>query len=227
MVNTITKPEKQVQAPEAINVDEKKLVSKVKKSGLITILTGVGLIVIGIVITLVSYNMAKEGAKYIFAWGPMVFGVLAIFRGLFTVLSPYRSLHKRYDTPTQKHVFKNEKPHQSLQAVAIIVVSAIVLSIAISLLSGKSNTDSNDGTSNLNANSSSLKATYDSCNSELDTITKDLNATEARMKTYQDSGDTDSYNSLIDQQNEQVQKYNAKYDECDADFDAYNKSFTN
>jgi hypothetical protein len=47
--------------------------------------TGVVFFLIGLVITLVTYSSASSGrggGTYIVAWGPMVFGVIRIFRGL-------------------------------------------------------------------------------------------------------------------------------------------------
>jgi hypothetical protein len=44
---------------------------------------GVVLLVVGIVITAVTYGSASsEGGTYIIAYGPMIVGVIRIFRGL-------------------------------------------------------------------------------------------------------------------------------------------------
>jgi hypothetical protein len=49
------------------------------------IITGLIFFAIGLVITLVTYSSAtsgRGGGTYIVAWGPMVVGVIRIFRGL-------------------------------------------------------------------------------------------------------------------------------------------------
>lgn len=51
---------------------------------------GVVLLVIGIVITVGTYAAASSGGTggfYLVSWGPMVFGVIRIFRGLFRLVT--------------------------------------------------------------------------------------------------------------------------------------------
>jgi hypothetical protein len=56
------------------------------KSGLIQMGVGVGLIVLGIIITVVTYSLAAGGGVYFVAWGLPLFGVISIFKGLFTMI---------------------------------------------------------------------------------------------------------------------------------------------
>lgn len=44
--------------------------------------TGLALMVVGIIITVVTYNAAAGGGVYVVAWGPVVYGFLRLMRGL-------------------------------------------------------------------------------------------------------------------------------------------------
>ena len=47
---------------------------------------GLLMLVIGLFVTIATYSMAKGGGMYIVAWGPVVFGALAVIRGLFRLI---------------------------------------------------------------------------------------------------------------------------------------------
>jgi hypothetical protein len=53
------------------------------RSGTPDVVIGLILIVVGIVITAVTYDSAsREGGTYIVAYGPIIFGAIRLFKGL-------------------------------------------------------------------------------------------------------------------------------------------------
>ena len=67
------------QAPSA------SLAAIARKRALRQILIGIVLLVAGIVVTVVSYSTAASspsGGTYVVAWGPVLFGIIVIARGL-------------------------------------------------------------------------------------------------------------------------------------------------
>lgn len=53
--------------------------------GWMMIAGGGGLIVLGIIITIITYSMASGGGTFIVAWGLPLFGVVLIIRGIITL----------------------------------------------------------------------------------------------------------------------------------------------
>jgi hypothetical protein len=61
---------------------------RVRRPGLSRVITGSVVFAIGLVITIFTYSNASSsatGGTYFVAWGPMVFGLIAIIRGLLTM----------------------------------------------------------------------------------------------------------------------------------------------
>jgi hypothetical protein len=58
-------------------------IAEIQKGHMRTMLTGGGIALGGLAITLVTYNMAQGGGTYVVFWGPALFGGLAFFRGLW------------------------------------------------------------------------------------------------------------------------------------------------
>lgn len=56
------------------------------KRGLLQMGLGVGLIVLGIVISVVTYSLASGGGVYFVAWGLPIWGVITIVRGLIIMV---------------------------------------------------------------------------------------------------------------------------------------------
>lgn len=48
--------------------------------------TGLGIFGLGLVITMVTYSMASNGGTYVVSYGPIIFGVIAMVRGLAGVV---------------------------------------------------------------------------------------------------------------------------------------------
>lgn len=42
--------------------------------------------VVGLIITIVTYRAASGGGHYVVAWGPAIFGLIALVRGLVAYL---------------------------------------------------------------------------------------------------------------------------------------------
>lgn len=66
--------------------------SKTKKAafrqgGVKLLLTGLAMLVLGIIITGVSYSAAANGGIYFVAFGPVIFGVANMFRGLVRIIT--------------------------------------------------------------------------------------------------------------------------------------------
>lgn len=53
-----------------------------RKAGLNLFLRGIGLIILGIVITSITYSLASPGGFFLVAFGPAIAGVINVFRGL-------------------------------------------------------------------------------------------------------------------------------------------------
>lgn len=65
-----------------------------KKSGKKSILIGLGLIVAGLIITIISYNMADTGDSFFVFWGLSVFGLIVLFKGIYAYTNPASQLDK-------------------------------------------------------------------------------------------------------------------------------------
>ena len=81
-------PEKNQSVPSAsishtqLNNDE-NLFSQVKRSAKKEMIGGLIACVVGIAITWGSYALASGGGTYFITWGPILFGAIAFFKGLF------------------------------------------------------------------------------------------------------------------------------------------------
>jgi len=53
-----------------------------RKAGLSIFLRGIGLIALGIIITAATYSLAAPGGIFLVAFGPVIAGVINVFRGL-------------------------------------------------------------------------------------------------------------------------------------------------
>jgi len=49
----------------------------------VDVVTGISVIVAGLVVTAGTYALALNGGVYLIAWGPMLFGVLRLSRGVY------------------------------------------------------------------------------------------------------------------------------------------------
>ena len=55
---------------------------------------GLAVLVVGIVITVVTYSAAAPGGRFIAAWGAILFGGIRMCQGLFYLANPTRLLKK-------------------------------------------------------------------------------------------------------------------------------------
>lgn len=208
---------------------ERALVREAKKGAAKSIWIGLGLVILGIVITAATYGAASDGGTYFFAWGPMLFGAIYFIGGLFNYLSPYTALRKSFNSTGYKHKFYLEKAGQPVKAVFIIIgvlIGAVLLMSAIG--SGSSSGDSTDySTGTPNSESAGYKTRYDACLAEFNAIDANLTSVNNRMDQYDAAGYTTLYNNLVDEQNQLVADYNTKYDECEAYRTQYNDSLKN
>jgi len=226
--------EKQPSAEDLLD-QERALVSEVRRGAVKGILIGLGLFILGAVITGATYGSASPGGTYVLAWGPMLFGIIYFIRGLFNVLSPYSVLRKAFDSAGYKHKFYLEKSGQPARAIftiiGIVIGGVILLSIIASASSGSSSstsTDSNYTTpSGLSSESASLKSQYDACIETFKSIESDLDYINSQMDQYKASGQNAAYNNLVPQQNQLTRDYNAKYYECETYRTSYNNSLSN
>jgi hypothetical protein len=58
-----------------------------RKAGLNLFLRGIGLIILGIIITSITYSLASPGGIYLVAFGPVIAGVINAFRGLLRMIT--------------------------------------------------------------------------------------------------------------------------------------------
>lgn len=229
----------QQQAPQQPSAEdlleqERTLVGEVKKAAAKSIWVGVGLLILGLVITGLTYNAASAGGTYVLAWGPILFGIIYIIRGLFNVFSPYSVLRKAFDSAGYKHKFYLEKPGQPARAVfaiiGIIIGSVLLLSWISSGMSGSGSSSSGSSSSSTyygSAESAGLKQQYDTCIASYKSIESDLTDINNQMDQYKAEGYTSLYNGLVDRQNSLASQYNAKYNECESYRTQYNNSLHN
>lgn len=209
---------------------ERTLVREARKGAVKSIWIGIGLALLGIIITAVTYNNASDGGTYFFAWGPILFGLIYFTSGLFNYLSPYTSLRKAFNTGSHKHKFYLEKTAQPVRAVFIVIavlVGSLILMSAIGAgMSGDGSSSGSSGSSS-SAASTALEAQYDACMAEFNGIDKDLTAVNDKMDSYDRAGYTSLYNNMVNEQNNLVAQYNTKYDECERYRVQYNDSLKN
>jgi hypothetical protein len=58
-----------------------------RKAGLNLFLRGIGLIILGIIVTSITYSLASPGGIYLVAFGPVIAGVINAFRGLLRMIT--------------------------------------------------------------------------------------------------------------------------------------------
>jgi hypothetical protein len=68
------------QAPYQLVSDDQRAIWRAKGQRYIGF--GIFWLVIGIVITVWSYSLAAQGGVFIVAWGPVIYGVYRIVRGI-------------------------------------------------------------------------------------------------------------------------------------------------
>jgi hypothetical protein len=61
------------------------MASVLRQRGLRRVIFGVVLIVIGVLITTVTYSSAQAGGIYIVAYGPILAGIIGVVRGLMAM----------------------------------------------------------------------------------------------------------------------------------------------
>lgn len=66
----------------------------IKKSANGEILKGIGLIILGIVVTMISYSMAGSGGRYFIFWGISIYGLYVFSRGVYYRLFPKQLIKK-------------------------------------------------------------------------------------------------------------------------------------
>ena len=78
-----------INAPEAeslVNYAISTHKAEIRKGAMKQIGVGFLMLAIGIVITAATYSMAHNGGVYVVAYGPVIFGAIAILRGLFRLV---------------------------------------------------------------------------------------------------------------------------------------------
>lgn len=139
-------PPKEPSPTELIR-QEKQAVSQIKIAAKKIVAKGVGLLILGVVITAIGYNMASPGGTYFILWGLVIWGIVEIFRGWYHALNPYASLHKVLDLPGQPHKFLLEKQGRRSWAISVIILSCIGIFIMISVLASSSSGGSESASS--------------------------------------------------------------------------------
>jgi len=218
------------QAPTAqeLILQEKALIATVKKAGVKSLLGGIGIFLIGVIITAITYGAASAGGRYTVLWGLMLWGGIAIIRAWYMLLTPYATLHKIFDKEGYRHTFILEKGGRSGRAVAIILATCVAVVVLVSAIGSSSGSGSTATSTSSAAQDSSvstgLKAAYDACESEYNSTQAQLDSINSEMNTYEAQGNTYGYNALVPQQNNLVRQQDSKYADCEAKRLAYNAS---
>jgi curved DNA-binding protein CbpA len=109
---------------------EKILVMRVRKDSVKTLLMGIGLVAIGLLIIKLAFDRLLFHGTYIFAWGPIIFGLVLSIKALYRMLSPYTYLRMALSRKGHKRRFLLENPHAQIRAViaiALFVVFVLIL----------------------------------------------------------------------------------------------------
>ena len=222
MTNKSEKP-----SAEALLEQERALVKSARVGAAKSLWIGIGLCVIGLVVTIASYNAASGGGKYLFAWGPILFGAIYFVRGLFHYLSPHTVLRKAFGSAGKTHTFYLEKTGQPVRAAVIVICVVIGVTIVLAMIGSGMSSSGDNTTSKQSAESTRLETQYDTCIEAFDIIKADLSDINQNMDDYSAAGQTSLYNSHVDKQNKLVADYNAKHDECESYRTQYNDSLKN
>ena len=67
---------------------DKKISKIVKQVTLEKFIVGIGLIIVGILVNALLYNLADEGEKYWFLWGLLIFGLVPIYQSVYFTFAP-------------------------------------------------------------------------------------------------------------------------------------------
>lgn len=218
-----------------IIAEEKVAITAVKKAAGAGIFKGLGLAILGAIITAVSYSATSPGGHYWVLWGLILWGGILFFKSWYHFLNPYHSLHKVLDKPDEKYQFHLETRGLKAKAVAVIIGSCIGLFIILGMIStGSNSSSSTTGTQNSTGQSyhTSLSPsdqqtklnTYNTCKSEYDSFNSRLATLDRQMNAYKASDSIDLYNTLVPQQNNLVGQVNAKSAECERLRQDYNAS---
>jgi curved DNA-binding protein CbpA len=120
-------PPKNGPSREQLIHQEKSLVFKVRKDSFKTLASGIGLLIIGLVIINVARVTITLQNSYIFAWGPIIIGLILSVQALYRMLSPYSYLRRVFSRKGYKHKFFLEKPHEQTRALVVITLFVIAI----------------------------------------------------------------------------------------------------
>jgi hypothetical protein len=120
-------PQKAGPSQQQLLHQERALAIKVRKDSIRTLLIGIGLLVIGLIIINVAYAAITFHGTYIFAWGPIIFGLVLSVQALYRMLSPYSYLRSILSLKGYKRTFFLEKPHEQTRALIVIAVFVIAV----------------------------------------------------------------------------------------------------
>jgi len=218
----------QQPSAEDLLAQERMLVHEVKHAAVKSIWIGVALAFVGSVITAVTYNAASSGGTYFLAWGPILFGIIYIIRGLFNALSPYSVLRKAFNSSGYKHKFYLERSGQPARAVFAIIGIVIGVLILFSWIGSSSSGGSTSSSSSAASDQSTvLKQQYDTCLVGFRSLESELTGINDQMDEYKTQGYTTLYNGLVDKHNSIASLYESKYNECESYRTQYNDSLKN
>lgn len=93
-------------------------------------LKGLGLILLGIVLTGISYSMTDEGGTYQILWGISIYGLFVLIRGLGYRISPEKNSEaETRESKIEKVMLKPKKSYGWIAlAVFVVVIILIILS---------------------------------------------------------------------------------------------------
>lgn len=124
-------PLKTSPSQEQLIQREKTLIMRIRKDSIKTLLMGIGLVAIGLLIIKLAFTTLSFHGTYIFAWGPIIFGLVLCVKALYRMLSPYAYLRLVFSRKGYKRRFLLEKPHAQIRAViAIALFVTFVLILA-------------------------------------------------------------------------------------------------
>lgn len=109
-------------------VEINKIITKIKAEASAEFAKGLIFFVIGVVISLISYNSASEGGHYTVFVGALLAGAIALLRGTYFYLNPYKILIPHLSKlPEQSHrwIIKNKRAGD-LKFTGIFILTVVI-----------------------------------------------------------------------------------------------------
>ncbi len=142
-----------------MNQNDKTLKSEIREKLKQNMLVSLGLVLLGGIITWLTYSLASNGGTYVLAWGPMVFGAIGFIKNLVLYIFPNSLLNET--SLNQGSNSGLNKMVSGKKSLILIVCSVIIILIVASIL-----TSNDEGSTSIDMSQTHTASTNSSTNTQ-------------------------------------------------------------